>query len=117
MKICIHDSCSSTIIAGRCRFCRKPLCGRHLSKVNEGGLHICMFGHIMKGEDMKEKDITSTVTQTKEEVFKNQTDPVRCWLCNTDDAWVFRGLATLGIEYPGPTRFICDTCIGKVKRA
>lgn len=42
-----------------------------------------------------------------------------CHLCETsiEERFVLRGLATLGIQYPGPARFICDACIQKVKMA
>lgn len=39
-----------------------------------------------------------------------------CRLCDCEDRLVYRGLATLGIEYPGDTRFICDVCVVKVKQ-
>lgn len=44
-------------------------------------------------------------------------DPIKCWLCEREDRVLYRGLATLGIKYPGGTRFICNNCIDKVKTA
>jgi len=44
-------------------------------------------------------------------------NPVRCWLCGSESSFLFRGLATLGIDYPGAVRWICAECIEKVKLA
>lgn len=42
-------------------------------------------------------------------------EKVRCHLCENPAEFVHWGLATFGIEYPGETRFICATCIRKIK--
>lgn len=38
-----------------------------------------------------------------------------CWLCDHQDRWVYRGLNTLGINYKGVVRFICEDCVRKIK--
>lgn len=43
------------------------------------------------------------------------SEKTACWLCDHENRSVYWGLATLGIAYPGPTRFICDDCVKKIK--
>lgn len=107
MKACCFIGCHSTVIAGRCNDCERPLCGEHLPTA-------CSDYHL-RGKKKPAYDRVQTI-EDRQEAAKRGSEPV-CWLCEQDDRMIYRGLATLGITYSGQVRFICEVCVDKVKQA